>query len=77
MSYEGSINARAQVGTGGICIGQDKKSVASFGTLRENSLAVTCTERHLIKGKMAHQVVRHNDQQGPLQVDHSPTGPFL
>ena len=27
MSYEGSINARAQVGTGGVCIGQDKKSV--------------------------------------------------
>jgi hypothetical protein len=51
MSYEGSINARAQVSTSGGCVGQDMKSVVSFGTLRENSLAVTCTERHLIKGK--------------------------
>jgi hypothetical protein len=51
MSYEGSINARAQVGTGGVCIGQDRKSVVSFGTLRGSALAVTCTERHLIKGK--------------------------
>jgi hypothetical protein len=51
MSYEGSINARAQVGTGGNCIGQDRKSVVSFGTLRSSALAVTCTERHLIDGK--------------------------
>jgi hypothetical protein len=51
MSYEGSIDARAQIDTGGGCIGQDRKSVVSFGRLRENSLAVTCTERHLIKGK--------------------------
>jgi hypothetical protein len=51
MSYEGSIRARAQVGTGGNCIGQDRKSVVSFGTLRGSALAVTCTERHLIKGK--------------------------
>jgi hypothetical protein len=51
MSYEGNINARAQIGTGGNCIGQDRKSVVSFGTLRESALAVTCTERHLIDGE--------------------------
>jgi hypothetical protein len=50
MSYEGSINASAQVGTSGSCIGQDRKSIVSFGTLRGSALAVTCTERHLIKG---------------------------
>ena len=51
MSYEGSIKARAQIGTGGNCNGQDRKSVISFGTLSENTLAVTCTESHKIKGK--------------------------
>jgi hypothetical protein len=51
MSYEGSINARAQVSTGGNCKPSDKNSVVSFGTLRSNSLAVTCTRRDLIKGE--------------------------
>jgi hypothetical protein len=42
MVYEGRTNARAQVGTGGHCSGNDLKTVVSFGNLPQGSLAVAC-----------------------------------
>lgn len=43
MAYNGSTRDRAQVGTGGGCSGNDKKTVVSFGRLPKTALAVACT----------------------------------
>jgi hypothetical protein len=43
MSYEGSTNAHAQVGSRGNCSGNDGMTVVSFGRLQKGVLAVTCT----------------------------------
>jgi hypothetical protein len=43
FAYEGSTRDRAQVGTGGGCTGNDRKTVVSFGRLPKTALAVTCT----------------------------------
>ena len=43
FAYDGSTRDRAQVGTGGVCTGNDKDTVVSFGRLPASALAVTCT----------------------------------
>jgi hypothetical protein len=43
ISYDGSTRDQAQVGTGGSCTGNDRKTVVSFGRLPKTALAVTCT----------------------------------
>jgi hypothetical protein len=50
MSYEGSTKARAQVGSGGGCNDDDERTVVSFGTLPEHTLAVTCVMKHFVDG---------------------------
>ena len=43
MSYEGSTRATAQVTANNDCVANDGKTVVSFGTLPENTMAFTCT----------------------------------
>jgi hypothetical protein len=43
MSYEGSTRATAQVTTNNNCVANDGKTVVSFGTLPEDTMAFTCT----------------------------------
>jgi len=43
MAYDGSTRRHAQVGTGGGCGDNDRKTVVSFGRLPRTALAVACT----------------------------------